>query len=82
MGFTVHGISEELDRKLAERARRERTSKNKLVKTLLARAMGLEESDREQDDYREFLGLWSRAEHEAFDRLQAHNERVDDGDWR
>jgi hypothetical protein len=82
MGFTVHGVSEELDRKLAERARREKVSKNQLVKSLLARALGLAIPDRENDDYREFLGLWSRSEKEAFDRRQEGNRRIDEEDWR
>jgi hypothetical protein len=82
VGFTIHGITEELDRKLAERARRERVSKNQLVKSLLARAMGLATHDRENDDYREFLGLWSQAEKKAFDRTQESNERIYGGDWR
>ena len=82
MGFTVHGVSQELDRKLAERARREGVSKNQLVKELLARALGLAEPDRKNDDYREFVGLWSQAEKEAFDRRQASNRRIDEEDWR
>lgn len=80
MAFTIHGIDRELDRRLTERARRENISKNRLVKTLLARAVGLE--PKVDDDYREFLGLWSQAERELFERRQADNERVDDRDWK
>ena len=82
MAFTVHGLSDELDRKLAERARREGVSKNRLVKELLARALGLATPDLENDDYREFVGLWSQAEKEAFDRRQASNRRIDQEEWR
>lgn len=82
MAFTIHGIDRELDKRLTERARRERISKNRLVKTLLARAMGLATSDRENDDYREFLGLWSQAEKDSFDRVQSDNRRVLDEDWK
>jgi hypothetical protein len=80
MAFTIHGIDRELDKRLTDRARRERISKNELVKTHLARAMGLASSDRENDDYREFLGLWSQAEKKSFDRVLTDNERVMDED--
>lgn len=82
MGFTVHGIDRELDKRLTDRARNERISKNQLVKTLLARAMGLASTDRENDDYREFLGLWTQAERNSFDQVQTDNERVLDEDWK
>jgi len=52
MALTIHGIDPELDRRLSERARRDRMSKNQLVKRLLARAMGLAESDPENEDKR------------------------------
>lgn len=82
MSFTIHGIDEDLDNRLSERARRERISKNQLVKRLLARAMGLRTSDRENDEYREFLGRWTPEELDSFDRAQADNEAIDAGDWR
>jgi len=82
MAFTIHGIDQELDKRLTERARQERISKNRLVKTLLARAMGLVPSDRENEDYREFLGVWSQADKDSFDRVQSDNERVLDEDWK
>jgi hypothetical protein len=50
MAFTIHGIEPELDRRLTERARQERISKNQLVKILLARAMGVATSDRQNDE--------------------------------
>lgn len=81
MGFTLHDIDPDLDRKLTERARRENLSKNQLVKRILARAMGMSKPET-ADDYREFLGQWSAREKAAFDRRQAHNERVDEADWR
>lgn len=34
------------------------------------------------DDYREFCGLWTVAEREAFDAFQSENERIDTGDWQ
>ena len=81
MAFTVHGVDPELDRRLDARARRDGISKNQLVKSLLARAMGLEPRP-EQDDYREFVGLWSTEEREDFERRIADNDRVIEGEWK
>ena len=60
MAFTVHGMDQELEVKLTQRAKREGISRNQLVKQLLARAMGYSDMNPEDDDYREFLGCWTQ----------------------
>ena len=80
MAFTIHGLDEDIEAKLTERARREGTSKNKLVKTLLARALGI--SRKEDDTYREFLGLWTEDDLKAFEERQKENNQIDPGDWQ
>ena len=82
MAFTIHGLDKELEKKLTERARREGTSRNRLIKRLLARAMGMDTSLNEVDEYREFLGIWTNADLEAFEQTQEGNKRVDAGDWQ
>ena len=82
MAFTIHGLDEKLDDKLTERARRERMSKNKLVKKLLARAMGMESGSKELDEYREFLGRWTLEDLNEFEQRQIENRRIDKVDWR
>ncbi len=80
MAFTIHGLDKELDERLTERARHERTSKNQLVKRLLARAMGLESGNPAPDDYGEFLGRWTKDDVDEFERRQSDNGRVDKAD--
>jgi hypothetical protein len=82
MSFTIHGIDPELDERLRRRAREERVSKNRLVKRLLARAVGLGERGAQQNEYREFLGLWSEDQRQSFDDVQAENRLVDPEDWK
>lgn len=82
MSFTIHGIDQELDRRLTERARRERLSKNQLVKQLLARAMGFPRIDRDNDEYREFMGKWSDEQRQDFDRRQSNNQHIDHEQWQ
>ena len=62
MSFTVHGMDHELEVKLTQRAKREGTSRNQLVKQLLARALEYSDMNPEDDDYREFLGCWTQLE--------------------
>lgn len=81
MSFTIHGVDRELDEKLTERARRERISKNRLVKKILSQAMGLAGPNGEREDYREFLGAWSSEDMAAFEKAQGRNQRVDGTDW-
>ena len=80
--ITIHAIDSELDRRLAEEARRRKTSKNRLVKELLARSLGLPVEGKMSDDYREFCGLWTAEEHAEFAARQADNSRIDPVDWQ
>ena len=82
MAFTVHGMDQELEVKLTQRAKREGISRNQLVKQLLARALGYSDMKSEDDDYREFLGCWTQEEKDVFDKVQLENQRIDDEDWQ
>lgn len=79
--LTIHAIDQALDARLGEEARKRRTSKNQLVKDLLAHSLGLEVQGAYADDYREFLGAWSVAERVEFDAGQRENRAIDKGDW-
>ena len=79
--FTIHSVDEELDRRLSEEAMRRKTSKNRLVKDLLARSLGMPTGGKLHDDYREFCGLWSAEEASEFDARQEDNSRVDPEEW-
>ena len=79
--ITIHDIDSEPDKRLTEEAKRRKTSKNRLIKELLARTMGLPFEGRLSDDFHEFCGIWSAEEHEELSAQQAGNSRVDPGDW-
>ncbi len=55
--ITIHDLDDTLDGRLTEEARKRKTSKNKLVKELLSKALGLPIAGRGRDEYDEFLGL-------------------------
>jgi hypothetical protein len=66
---------------LDEEARRRKTSKNRLIKELLSRELGLSVEGSADSEYTEFCGLWSAEEHREFAETQRENSRVDPGDW-
>lgn len=80
--MTIHSLDTELAHRLSEEARRRKMSKNKLIKEILARSLGMEEKGRFTDDYREFCGVWTVSEKAAFEKAQADNAEVDEKDWQ
>ncbi len=80
--LTIHALDTELGARLSAAARRSKTSKNRLIKDLLAKAVGLRAADNVGDDYREFCGLWNEAAFADFMATQADNTRIDLEDWQ
>jgi len=78
--ITIHDIDDALDERLTLEARRQRKSRNALIKDLLARDMGLPVDGNYSDDYREFVGLWSEDELQAFETAQRENRSIDPKD--
>jgi len=75
--ITIHAIEPELDRKLSDEARERGTSKNALVKQLLARSLGVDQGA----SFRDFCGLWNEAERAEFEAASSEARVVDPGDW-
>ena len=66
-----------------ERARREGVSMNRLVKSLLASAVGLDkppETDH-REDFLDLFGTWSEEEAARFHERIKDLERIEPGDW-
>ena len=81
--ISVHGIDEEMEKAIEERAKNEGKSVNKIVKELIAKALGI--GDRPPDNRAEFAelcGVWTEAEAAEFMKLVADLEVVDAKDWQ
>jgi len=81
--ISVHGIDEEMDKAVEERAKSEGKSVNKIVKELIAKALGI--GDKPPDnrvEFAELCGVWTEAEAAEFIELIADFETVDAKDWR
>ncbi|MFP4267082.1 MAG: hypothetical protein ACLFQW_03695 [Spirochaetaceae bacterium] len=71
--ITIHSIEPELNERLNKLAETKGTSKNKLIKDILARSVGYNGLRGEENEYHRFCGLWSREEYEQFNAAQASN---------
>ncbi|AFG36538.1 hypothetical protein [Spirochaeta africana] len=80
--ITIHAIDDVLNARLTQESRRQKKSKNQLIKELLAREMGLPTEQGYADDYREFCGLWTAEEAQQFTAAQGENRTVNPEDWQ
>jgi hypothetical protein len=81
--ISVHGIDGEMVKAVEERAKKEGKSVNKIVKELIAKALGI--GDKPPDNKAEFAdlcGVWTGSEADEFLASIADLESVDEGDWR
>lgn len=81
--ITIHGIEDELAVRLEKEARGAGLSFNKLIKKILARALGLSKTSPDRrGDFVGFCGAWSRKESSEFKAVLREFERADPEDWR
>lgn len=81
--ITVHGIDEETEKLIKERAKSAGASVNRIVKELLAKALGI---DKEKHDHRadflDFFGVWTEADEKEFQEAVQDLEAVHPEDWK
>lgn len=81
--ITVHGIDKETEKLVKERAKSAGTSVNKVVKELLAKALGLDKGKHEhRDEFLDLFGVWTEADEKQFREAVRALETVDPGDWK
>ena len=81
--ITVHGIDDQMDALLRDRAGNEGLSLNKTIKKLLAQSLGIKPvaSDAKKKEFMEFFDTWS--EDEALEFLNNTKDlgEVDEEEW-
>ncbi len=81
--LTIHGMDDGLAARLDREARGSGLSLNKLIKRLLAKALGLGSAQAERrKDFERFCGVWSSKEAAAFQDANRDFEKVDPEDWK
>ncbi len=83
--ISVHGIDEETEKAIQERAKTEGKSVNKIVKELIAKALGIGGQSGAADKreaFADLCGLWTEEEAGRFLDAIGDLESVDLKDWR
>ena len=81
--ITIHNIEPKLAGIIEKKARQTGVSLNKMIKTLLAQAVGLKSTpeDYRKKEFEDLFGSWNEAEEERFLKNVSDLSRVDPKDW-
>jgi plasmid stability protein len=80
--ISIHGIDDEMEKRIAARAKIEGKSVNKIVKELIARALGM--GDKPPDNramFEDLSGVWTEEDEREFQASIADLEKTDEKDW-
>jgi hypothetical protein len=81
--ITIHGIDKETEKLIKERAKSAGTSVNKIVKELLAKALGLgKDKNDHRDEFLDLFGVWTEDDEEQFLETVKDLEVVHPEDWK
>jgi len=81
--ITIHGIDKEMEKLIRERAKSAGTSVNKIVKELLAKALGVDKKSRDhREEFLDLFGVWTEADEKEFLEAARDFEIVHPEDWK
>jgi len=82
--ITIHGMDDQLADLIKSKAQSEGLSVNKTVKKLLETSLGikLQAEKKNLNDFKEFCGLWTKADLDEFEEKIADLRKIDKEDWR
>ena len=81
--ITVHGIDQKMEKLIQERAKSAGTSVNRIMKELLAKALGVDKKSRDhREEFLELFGVWTEADEKEFLDALRDFEAVDPEDWK
>ena len=81
--ITIHKLDDRIARLLEERARRDNTSLNQVIKGLLRSALGLDHQPLpdHRAEFEDLFGTWTREEAAAFDGRVADLGAIEADEW-
>lgn len=81
--ITVHGIDERTEKLIKKRAKSEDTSVNKVMKGLLAEALGIGKNKKDnREEFLDLFGVWTEEEGKQFFEAIKDLETVHPEDWK
>lgn len=80
--ITIHGIDKEMEKLINVRAKSAGTSVNKVVKELLAKALGINKDKKDhRDEFVDLFGIWTEDDEKQFLEAAKDLEVVHSEDW-
>jgi len=79
---TIRGIPPEVEKAIAEEARKKGLSYNKALISLLRKAVGCEEKRKEHHDLDEFCGIWAQSPELDVTPFLEEQRRIDESLWK
>ena len=80
--ITIHGIDNDLDKKIAEKSVEFGLSQNRTVKYILQNSLITDKKASKKDSFAELFGKWSTKEKEEFDNKISDFEVINEMDWK
>ncbi len=80
---TIHGLDDDVYEMIRKRAKSEGRSVNKVVKELIARALGLDEKNKDNlKDFADLCGVWTEEEALEFRGAVKALARIEPEEWQ
>ena len=84
--LTIHGLDEQLEKLLKDKAKANGTSLNKTIKGLLEEALGIRVKFTSKPVHREyfskFCGIWTESDLDEFKKVSKDLREIDAEDWQ
>jgi len=81
--ITIHGIDERTDKLIKKRAKSEGRSVNKVMKGLLAEALGIDKNKEDnREEFLDLLGVWTEEEGKQFFEAIKDLKTIHPEDWK
>jgi len=82
--ITIHGLDEQLEKLLKDKAKSNATSLNKTIKGLLEEALGVRVKSNpvHRKYFAEFCGIWTKSDLDEFKRISKGFREIDSEDWQ
>ena len=79
--ITIHGIDQDLDKKISEKSTEYGLSQNRTVKTILQNALMSDQKTSKRKAFSVLFGKWSAKEKDEFEERIKDLETVHEADW-
>jgi hypothetical protein len=79
--ITIHGIDNDLDKKILEKSKEYGLSQNRTVKFILQNSLLSDRKASKKEEFSDLFGKWTTKEKEDFDKRIIDLETVNDTDW-